>query len=129
MTPTLPFLFMPVAIVLTRLPRPAIYFTATFSVAASWSLAMHRDVERGLGMLDPILHIFLGGFKLPVLTTISRIGGNYREFFNHGASPLPLFALAAAVIWIIWTPSHRCKAIIAPSPKTREDCTTFPSTH
>ena len=91
-----PFLFVPAAVVLMRLPRLAIYFIAVFSVTESWCLAMHRDVERGLGVLDPILHVFFGGFKLPALTTLSRIGGGkYGEFFAHGVSPLPLFALAA----------------------------------
>jgi hypothetical protein len=29
---------------------------------------MYRDVERSLGLLDPIAHVFLGGFQLPALT-------------------------------------------------------------
>jgi len=129
MTPALPFLFVPAAIALNSLPRLPIYFTALVSVAGSWSLAMHRDVERGLGVLDPIVHIFLGGFKLPVLTTLSRMGGKYREFFEHGTSPLPLFAFTAVVLWIIWTLAHRSKAMLAPNPNTHGECRSFCTTH
>jgi hypothetical protein len=107
LTPMFPFLFVPVAVVLVRLPRHAILFIAVASVAESWSLAMHRDVERGYGMLDPILHVFIGGFKLPILTTISRMGAQLGEHVANGVSPLPLFALAAAVIFAIWYPRRR----------------------
>ena len=64
-----------------RLPRLAIYLIAVFLVTESWCLAMIREVERDLGVLDPILRVFLGGFQLPVLTTLSRLSGPYGEFF------------------------------------------------
>ena len=99
-----PFLFVPAAVVLMRLPRFAIYLIAVVSVTQSWCMAMYRDVERGLGVLDPILHVFLGGFQLPALTTLSRMGGQYGEFFQHGVSPLPLFAIAAVVLYGVWSP-------------------------
>ena len=70
MTPMLPFLFLPAALTLMRLPRVAIYFIALASVTESWCLAMVRDVERGLGVLDPILRVFIGGFQLPALNTL-----------------------------------------------------------
>jgi hypothetical protein len=87
-----------------RLPRRAIYIIAVLSVTESWCLAMFRDVERGLGVLAPILHVFLGGFQLPALNTLSRMGGQYGEFFQHGVSPLPLFALAGAILYGVWSP-------------------------
>ncbi len=107
MTPMLPFLFIPAAIVLMRLPRMAVYFIALFSVVESWCLAMHRDVERGLGMLDPILHVCLGGFKLPALTTLSRMQGQYGEYFAQGVSPLPLFVLTAMILFVVWIPKFK----------------------
>jgi hypothetical protein len=97
-----PFLFVAAAVVLTRLPRWAIYLTAVVSVAESWCLAMHRDVERGLGVLDPILHVFLGGFKLPALSVISRMQGQFGEHVAGGVSPLPLFVLCAIILWGVW---------------------------
>lgn len=75
MAPMFPFVFVPAVIVLARLPRVTVYLVALLSVTGSWCLAMHRDVERSFGLFDPILHVFLGGFELPALTALSRIGG------------------------------------------------------
>ena len=101
MSSTIPFLFLPAALVLTRLPRLLICFLVILSVTQAWSLAMYRDVEGDLGVLDPILQAFLGGFSLPALTTLGRIDG-YARFFEFGPSPLPFFCLAAALIYTIW---------------------------
>jgi hypothetical protein len=75
---------------------------------------MYRDVERGLGLLDPIVRTFVGGFQLPALMTVARLDEQYGAWFPHGVSPLPLFALAAAVIYGIWVlpPARR-----APHPR------------
>jgi hypothetical protein len=104
MAPMLPFLFLPAAVMLMRLPRVAIYFIAVFSVTESWCLAMVRDVERGLGVLDPILRVFIGGFQLPALNTLSRLSSEFGEFLQHGVSPLPLFAIAAVILYGVWSP-------------------------
>jgi len=53
-------------------------------------------------LLDPIAHVFLGGFQLPALTTLARLGNQYGDFFAAGVSPLPLFALMAAVLYGLW---------------------------
>ncbi len=97
-----PFLFVPAAVVLARLPRNAVYFIALPAIAMNWCMAMYRDVERGLGVLDPIAHVFLGGFQLPWLTVISRMEGQFGEFVEAGVSALPLFALTAAVLYGLW---------------------------
>ncbi|MBI3682252.1 MAG: hypothetical protein HY235_17885 [Acidobacteria bacterium] len=102
LAPVFPLLFVPAAIVLMRLPKRLLYFVSLLSITEAWCLAMHRDVERGLGVLDPILHIFLGGFKLPALTVLSRMGGQLSEHLSSGVSPLPLFILTAAIIYGIW---------------------------
>jgi hypothetical protein len=99
-----PFLFLPTAVVVARLPRRAIYFVALLSVFQSWALAMYRDVERGLGLLEPILRVLSGGFQLPALSVLARMGGQYGDYFAQGVSPLPLFALTSAIIFGIWTP-------------------------
>jgi hypothetical protein len=107
LTPIFPFLFIPAALALMRLPRRAIYFIAVICVAESWCLAMHRDVERGLGVFDPILHVFIGGFELPALTTLSRMGNQFGEFLSRGVSPIPVFALSAAILCGVWTSFSR----------------------
>ncbi len=104
MTPMYPFMFVLAAVTLMRLPRVFIWFIAIFSVFESWSLAMYRDVEKPLGLLDPMLRTLFGGFQLPVLSTISRLEYLFGQWFPNGVSPLTLMVLAAAVIIVIWSP-------------------------
>jgi hypothetical protein len=104
LAPVFPLLFLPTAVVLARLPRRAIYLVAVISVFQAWALAMYRDVERGLGMLEPILRVLFGGFQLPALNVLARLGGQYGDYFPQGASPLPLFALTGALVFGLWTP-------------------------
>ena len=85
-----------------RFPYRVVLVVSTASVLGSWCLAMHRDVERGLGVLDPILHVLVGGFELPWLTVLSRMGNQLGEFLNRGVSPLPLFVLTGAILFAIW---------------------------
>ncbi|MCG3160944.1 MAG: hypothetical protein JMDDDDMK_02020 [Acidobacteria bacterium] len=113
-----PFVFIPATLALVRLPRLAIYFLAVICVTESWCLAMHRDVERGLGVFDPILHVFIGGFELPALTTLSRMGDQFGEFLSRGVSPLPLFALTAAILCGVWASFAR--PLNHPAPATPE---------
>lgn len=101
MAPALPFLFLATAVTLTRLPRMAVYFISILALAQAWSMAMFRDVERGLGVLDPILRVALGGFQLPALTALSRIAGS-SELLALGVSPLFLFTLSAALLYGLW---------------------------
>lgn len=105
LAPLLPFLFVPAAVTLWRFPRRWIYLVAVTAIMQAWCMAMYRDVERSFGVLDPVLHVFLGGFTLPVLTVLSRMSAQFGQFFEHGVSPLPIFALTGAVIYAIWA-SH-----------------------
>lgn len=102
MTAMLPFIFVPVAVVLMRFPRLAVYFIAVLAVTESWTLAMYRDVERSLGLLEPVLHVFTGGLQLPALSTLSRMGSAYGDYVAHGVSPLPIFLLLAAILYGLW---------------------------
>ena len=101
--PILPFFFIPTAIVLVRLPRFLVWLAAIAAVAEAWCMAMYRDVERGFGVLDTVLHVFIGGFQLPALTVLSRMGRAYGEYAAGGVSPLPVFALTAAILLAIWS--------------------------
>lgn len=106
LSPTFPFLFVLAAVVLMRLPRPLVWFIGVASVAQNWSLAMYRDVERGpFGVFEPMVQTLLGGFRLPVLTTLSRLGG-MQAYFPFGPSPLPIFVLTAAVLYVVWMASR-----------------------
>jgi Dolichyl-phosphate-mannose-protein mannosyltransferase len=101
LAPLLPFLFVPAAVVLERMSRRARYFVAVAAITEAWCMAMSRDVERGLGVLDPILRVLTGGFQLPVLTVVSRMT-QFAEYTGSGVSPLPVFAVAAAALYGIW---------------------------
>jgi hypothetical protein len=113
LAPTLPFLFVPVAMVLLRmLPRRVTYVIGIIAVAQAWSMAMSRDVERGLGVLDPLLHVFIGGFQIPLLTVLSRMSGNqYGDYASAGVSPLPIFAVVAALIFVVWSVGRRMEPV------------------
>jgi hypothetical protein len=113
MAPMFPFMFVPCAIVLVQLARRLAQIITIISVAQAWCMAMYRDVERGLGVIEPVLRTFLGGFQLPTLSRISRMEA-YSNLIPDGVvSPLPLFALAAAIIVIIWLPR---RSLIEPKP-------------
>ncbi len=103
LAPLLPYVFVLAAVVLTKLPRPLAYLISIAAIAQAWSMAMYRDVERGLGVLDPMLHILIGGFQLPALTVLARMGGQYGDYSALGVSPLPILALTAALLCWIWS--------------------------
>jgi hypothetical protein len=104
LAPLFPFLFLLAMAALTRLPVILVRLIAIASVTLAWSMAMYRDVERGWGVLDPVFEILLGGPRLPILTRLARIEGLFGEGFLFGPSPLPLFALAGAILFVIWMP-------------------------
>jgi hypothetical protein len=107
LTPVFPFLFVPAGLVLSRLRLRTAYAWALLGLAISWPLAMYREVERPLGILDPVIRTFTAGFALPALNTLAETGGQYGDFFAHGVSPLALFALTGAVLYAVWSPRFR----------------------
>ena len=98
-----PFLFVPAALVLTRIRPAAAFAWALAGLSVAIPLAMYRIVQEPLGLLDPMVRTFTAGFTLPVLRTLGETVGQYGDFVLKGTSPLPLFAITAAVIWAIWT--------------------------
>ncbi|MFQ5689202.1 MAG: hypothetical protein ACE5HQ_02895 [Gemmatimonadota bacterium] len=102
MAPIVPFLFIPAAVVLVRFRPLAVYLVSAASIWLTWCLAMYREVERPLGVLDPVLRTLTGGFDLPVLRTLARTGGAYGGFGGDGTSALPLFLLAATLVAGVW---------------------------
>jgi hypothetical protein len=103
LAPLLPYVFVLAAATLLKLPRRIAYVISIAAVAQAWSMAMYRDVERGFGLLEPILHVFIGGFQLPALTVLSRMQGQYGDYATSGVSPLPILVVVAAVVAVIWS--------------------------
>lgn len=106
MTAGLPFLFLPAALVLIRLPRFVLLAFAIGSVVLNWCMAMNREVWRPLGVLDPVVRVFTSGFQLPVLTTLSRME-MFREWIPGAVSAIPLLLLGTVVIYLTWTTRPR----------------------
>jgi hypothetical protein len=111
LAPVFPFLFLPAVAVLRRLPRWTVGLIVVASVTLAWSMAMVRDVsggkveladpDAGLGVLGPVLTVLTGGFRLPALTTLSRMEA-YTRFLGDRVSALPLMLLTAVVVWLVW---------------------------
>jgi hypothetical protein len=86
-------------------------------------MAMDRETWHAAGVLAPIAHVFTGGFELPALTTLSRME-MFRPWVTPDVSPIPLFALAAVLIWLIWTIGPRLQHTLShdsSSAPTREE--------
>ncbi len=95
--PVTPFFFLIVAMVIIRMPKiPAVLFSI-ISLYWSWCLAMYRDVEFGLGVMEPLIRITLGGFQLPWLSTLKRM-----DYFQDRPLVLPVFLVCGIAIWGIW---------------------------
>lgn len=111
MAPIVPFLFLPASLALLRLPSWAVRLLGGASIGLSWCLAMYREVERPLGVLDPVVRTLVEGFDLPVLKALERTGGAYGGLGAGGTSALPLFAVVAALLALVWA---------SPGPAKRE---------
>lgn len=109
MVPAAPLLFLALLPVLLRLPRPALWLLVLPTIVVSWSTAMARE-----DVITSIGRIFLRGFELPVLTVLEKMASGYMPALAGGTSPLPLFLLAGAVIWLLW----RGHATTEPPPLT-----------
>lgn len=102
-----PFLFIPAALVLSRMRLATAYSWALLGISIAWPLAMYRRVQSPIGVLDPIVRTFSAGFTLPSLRSLSLTSGQYGDYFLRGVSPLAVYVLAAAIIWAIWSPRFR----------------------
>ncbi|MCB1018647.1 MAG: hypothetical protein KDC27_01910 [Acidobacteria bacterium] len=110
MAPAFPFLFVAAAFALGRMPRAAAVGLAGASLLVNWCLAMFRDVERGRGVLDPLLDLFADGPALPALTTLARIEGPWAGLAGSPWTALALYAVVGGVVWAIWRPMRgSCK--------------------
>jgi len=103
MTAGLPFLFIVAVPLLLRIPLRAAWCLGVISVAQSWSMAMYRDVEVGWGALDPLVKTLTNGFALPALAAVSRISSQGGNGLVSAVSPLPLYLLAAALLFGVWS--------------------------
>jgi hypothetical protein len=97
MVPAVPLLFIALIPVLRRAPRFVSAGLLLLTLTISWSVAMARE-----NVPLSLARIFTGGFELPWLTVLEKTSSAYAPFLEHGTSPIPLFCLTAAVLWLIW---------------------------
>ena len=108
MAPAFALLFVPAALALMQLSPMPRGLLAAAAVTQAWCMAMYRDVERGLGLGEPVLQVFTGGLQLPFLTVLSRMSAQYGSFFQQPALPLLIFLFTAAFLYaMIWRPYLR----------------------
>ncbi len=99
LAPAIPFLFLAAALTLVRLPRVVAYAVAIVSFVVTWSMTMVRSQG---SVLDSLEKAFIGGIRLPALTTFSRMSTQYASWLHGDASPFPVLLLAGAVLFAIW---------------------------
>ena len=110
--PVIPFLFLPTAAVMVRMPRVAAYGLSTLALGSSWAMSMAR---RGVGvpeesMLVSIKSVLTEGLQLPWLNTLSKMGIHYVPFVEHpNLTALFLFVLCAVILYGIWRFGRPCK--------------------
>jgi hypothetical protein len=102
MAPAFPFLFLPAALALARLGAIPAGLLAGGSLFLNWCLAMYRDVERGRGVLDPVLDLFSHGPALPALTTLSRMATPWSGVAGRAWTAMLFYAVAGLLIWLLW---------------------------
>ncbi|MFN2432903.1 MAG: hypothetical protein ABR599_08860 [Gemmatimonadota bacterium] len=95
--PLVPILFLLAIPALRRMPPLATYAAAVLAFAHAWALAMARE-----SVPESLVRVFVGGFQLPWLTVIGRTSAQYAPWLEGAPSPLPLMALAAALIAGVW---------------------------
>lgn len=100
--PAIPFLLVATLVVLLALPRWLSLSLGILSLALGWGLAMGRLEEQHRSILVGLKSVYLGGLRLPALTTLGRMSAQYAPELGGTISPLPAFLLAGAFLWLVW---------------------------
>ena len=82
------------------MPRWLSFPLLVLVITESWAIAMVRS---HYGVEQSLMHVFLEGFQLPWLETLSRMAENYVPFLEgRPVSALPFMALAGALVYGVW---------------------------
>ena len=100
LVPAVPILFLGVAAWMQHRPRGVVWVVATGSVLHSWVVTMVRE-----DLVESWRTVLEHGPRLPWLTVLGQMGGQYVEAFADGPpNPLPLMLAVAAAVTAIWWP-------------------------
>jgi hypothetical protein len=115
MVPVIPFLVLAAIPALLRLPRAVTYGLVLLSIMINWGLAMGRTLTQEGTIVESLARVYLGGFQLPALSTLSRMSAQYVP----GASGLSAgFVLIATgvVLYLVWTVERPWRSLAADDP-------------
>jgi hypothetical protein len=112
-----PFLFLPAAAVLVRLPRAAALAVALLSLVINWSMAMVRSQG---SVFDNVKHAVLEGLQLPWLTVLGKTANQYAPWLQQ-VSPMFVLVIAGAVVYLIWWVRDPAKPFDSESPLSMGD--------
>lgn len=112
--PVVPFLFLPAAVVLLRLPRALAFGAIVVAVTVSWSMAMVRNQY---GVHQNILRAFLEGLQLPWLNTLGKMSAQYAPWLGGRPSALPVMLFTAVLIYGIWKVDRPWRPTVGGGPR------------
>lgn len=110
--PVIPFLFLPAAVTLVRLPKWAGWPIVIMAVTVSWSIAMVRNQY---GVHTNVIRVFVEGLQLPWLSTLGRMARQYAPWLDGRPSALPVMMLTAVIVACIWLIKRPSDPMVTPA--------------
>jgi len=97
LVPAAALLFLALVPVLIHMRAWLLWAIVVPTVTISWCVSMARE-----DVAQSLLRVFVLGFQLPWHTVLQRTATGYFPALVNGGSPLPVFVLTGAIIWLIW---------------------------
>ncbi len=99
MAPAVPFLFLLMADVMSRMPRWVAVLAGAAALVESFCLSMVRESP-----LESLTRVFTHGIEFPWLTALSRTAAQYYPPLAEHSAPVAwgAFAFTAVVVTLIW---------------------------
>jgi hypothetical protein len=100
MVPMAPLLFILAVPVLDRAPRLVFWALVLPSCVFSACVSMTRE-----NLPEALMRVFIAGPELPLLTVLGKTASGYMPLLEErGPSPLAVYALLGAVLYLLWKP-------------------------
>jgi hypothetical protein len=119
LVPVIPFLLLAAIPALLRLPRLVSYGLVLISVVINWALGMGRFQEQEGSIVETLLRVYLGGFQLPALGTLSRMSAQYLPG-TTSVSASAVLVIIAVVLVAVWTVRNPWSPLIVEEGQSAE---------